>query len=103
MIHHDLDVFSFRVFLFPVRRLAESARLARLALDAFGPETERRAAAVHRGVADADDQHPLPDRADMAKGYGLEPGYADVDPVGIVPARQHQLLALRGARADKDC
>ena len=44
----------------------------------------------------------LADLVDVAERDGLEPGNADVNAVGIVPAGQFQLLALRRARADED-
>ena len=46
----------------PRRRLEVLARPARHDLDVVAAEPLRRAAAVHRGVADADDQHALADR-----------------------------------------
>ena len=60
-------------------------------------------AAVHRRVADADDQHALADRVDVAEVDRLEPVDADEDLVGVVPAGNLQLLAFRRAAADEHC
>ena len=65
-------------------------------------EAQRRAAAVHRRVAHADDQYLLADRLDVLERHRLEPGDADVN-VGATfnAARKLELLALRRAGADE--
>jgi hypothetical protein len=50
-----------------------------ITLTSVPPRRFARAAAVHRGVADADDQHALADRLDVAEVNRLEPLDADVD------------------------
>ncbi len=98
-IDDDLDVLALRILELPVGGLEESARLARHDLDAAGAQAERGPAAIHRRVADADDQHPLADLVDVLEGHRLEPVDADVDAVGVAPARQIEFLALGRARA----
>ena len=75
----DLDLLFLGVLELPRRRLEVLARLARDDLDVGGAEALRRAAAVHRRVADADDQHALADRVDVAEVDRLEPLDADED------------------------
>ena len=55
--------------------------LRAMTLTSLRAEAQRGAAAVHRGVADADDQHALADLVDVAEGDRLEPVDADVDAV----------------------
>ena len=97
----NLDLLFFRVLELPRRRLEVLARLARDHLHVGGAEALRRAAAIHRGVADADDQHALADRFDVPEVNRLEPLDADEDLIGLVPARQIELLAFRRAAADE--
>src|SRR6185295_7662003 len=101
MIDDDLDVLFLGILQLPLRRLEEAARLARHDFHALRAEPERRATAVHRRVADADDKHALADRFDVAEGHRFEPGDTDVDAIGVVTARQHQLLAFRRTRSDE--
>ena len=84
----DLDAFFLGVLELPRRRLEVLARLARDDLHVGRAEPLRRAAAVHGGVADADDQHALADRVDVAEVNRLEPVDADEDLVGVVAARE---------------
>ena len=100
-VDDDLDALLLGVLELPGRGLEEAARLARHDLHALRAETQDGAAAVHRGVADADDEHALADLLDVAEGDRLEPGDADVDAVALVAARQLELLALRSAGADE--
>jgi hypothetical protein len=101
MVDDDLDVLLLGVLEFPLGGLEEAARLARHHLDALRAEPERRAAAIHRRVADADDQHPLPDPVDVLERHRLEPGDADVDPVGVPAPREVEFLAPGRAGADE--
>src|SRR5581483_9160864 len=72
-------------------------------LDVLAAEAARRAAAVHRGVADADDQYAFADRLRVAERDALQPVDADVDVLaGFVAAGDLQLLAARRAGADED-
>src|SRR5262249_60498976 len=98
----DLDALLLGVLELPLGRLEEAARLARHDFDAVGAEPEAGAAAVHGGVADADDEDALADLVDVSEGDRLEPGDADVNVggAGLAP-RELELLALGGARADE--
>ena len=97
----NLDLLFFRILELPRRRLEVLARAARDHLHVGGAEALGRAAAVHRGVADADDQDALADRVDVPEVNRLEPLDADEDLIGLVAARQVELLALRRAGADE--
>ena len=101
MIDDDLDALLLRILELPLGGLEEAARLARHDLDIPGAEPQRSAAAVHRRIADADDQHALADGTDVAEGDRFQPGDADMDAIALVAARQLELLALRRARADE--
>ena len=101
-VDDDLDAFLLGVLQLPRGGLEEAARLARHDLHALRAEPQAGAAAVHGGVADADDQHALADLVDVPEGHRLEPGDADVDVRrGFLPAGQLQLLALGRAGADE--
>ncbi len=102
VVDEDLDTFLLGVLELPGGRLEERARPPRHHLDVLAAEAERRAAAVHRGVADADDQHTLADRVGVAEGDRLEPVDADVDPIAIVPPRDVEVLATRRPGADEN-
>ncbi len=97
----DLDFFRLGVFELPFGSLEELTRLARHDLHVFRAEPQGTAAAIHCGIADADDQNPLADLVDVAEGDRFEPGNADMNAVGIVAAGQLELLALGRARADE--
>ena len=60
VIDDDLDAFFLGVFQFPGRRFEEPARAARHHFDILAAQPARRAAAIHGGIADADDQHRSP-------------------------------------------
>ena len=77
------------------------ARLSRDDLDVLRAEPQRAATAVHRRVADADDQHALADGVDVPERDRAEPIDADVNAIAHVAAGQHQVLALRRATADE--
>src|SRR6266478_4888467 len=102
VIDDDGDIFVLGIFEFPLGRLEELARLARHDFHVLGAETQRAAAAVHRGIADADDQDPLTDAVDMAEGNRFEPGDPDMHAIRVVAARQVEFLALGRARADEN-
>ena len=97
----DLDLLFLGVLELPRRRLEVLPRLARDDLHVGGAEPLRRAAAVHRRVADADDQDALADRLDVAEVDRLEPLDADEDLIGVAPPGNLQLLALGRAAADE--
>ena len=102
VVHDDLDILRLGILEFPVGRLEKLPRLAGHDLDVLRAEPQRRAAAVHRGVADTDDQHAFADLVDVLERHRLEPVDADVD-VGAAldAAGQVQFLALRRAAADE--
>jgi predicted nucleic acid-binding Zn-ribbon protein len=102
VVDDDLDAFFFGVFQFPGRSFEEARGTARHHFDIFAAEAARRAAAIHGGVADADDQHLFADRIEMAERDRAEPVDADVDAVRIVTAGQFEVLAARRAAADED-
>ena len=91
VVDQDVDLLLLGVLQLPGRGLEVGAGAAGHHLDVLAAEAPRRAAAVHRGVADADDQHALADRADVLEGDALQPVDADVDPLG-------RFLAARAAR-----
>ena len=102
MIDHDLDVFFLGVLEFPFRRLEEATRLARHDLDVLCAETQRRAATVHRRVADTDNENALADAVDVVEGDRLEPLDANMNTVRIISPGYFEVLAFRRARADED-
>src|SRR5690606_28960112 len=69
----DLDILFLGVAEFPGGSLEELPRLARHHLHLLRPEAQGSAAAVHGGIAPADDQDLLADGLGMAEGYGLQP------------------------------
>ncbi len=91
-----------RVLQLPGGGLEVGARAARHDLDVLAAEPARGAAAVHRGVADADDEHALLDGGDVPEGHAVQPVDADEDLVAVVAAGDLQVLPLGGARADED-
>ena len=103
VVDEDLDPFLFGVLQLPGRRLEVAARAAGHDLDVPAAQSPRRAAAVHGGVADADDQDPLADLVDVLERDRLEPVDPDVD-VGarLGAAGELQILAARRAAADED-
>src|SRR5262245_15478823 len=75
----DLDAFLFGILELPRRRLEVRARTSSDDFDVRSTKTARRAAAVHRRIADADDQHTLADARDMTEVCRRKPLDADVD------------------------
>src|SRR5580704_13011594 len=101
-VDDDLDALLLRILELPDRGLEEAARLARHHLHVLGAQAQARAAAVHRRVADPDDEHAPADLLGVAEGDRYEPGDADVDVGGALLATgEAQLLALRGTGADE--
>jgi hypothetical protein len=99
----DRDALLLGVLELPRRRLEVRARAPRHDADVASAEPARGAAAVHRRVADADDQHALADRAHVPEVHRLEPLDPDVDPIRCIPSPgEIQLLSLRRAAADED-
>src|SRR5438105_1218217 len=73
VIDHDLDTFLLGIVQLPGGRLEETAGPARHDADVAPAETPRRAAAVHRGVPHADDEHALAYRRNVLECDRLEP------------------------------
>ena len=67
MVDDDLDTLLLGVLLLPRRGLEVRPRAARHDLDVGAAEAQRRAAAVHRRVAAADDEDALADLVDVAE------------------------------------
>src|SRR5262249_6801693 len=92
------------VLFFPRRGLHRGEGRADDDLDVFAAETTSRAAAVHSGVAAAEDDHGLADLCRVFEGNALEPVDAEMN-VGIafLTSRQiGQIARSRCSRADKD-
>src|SRR5690606_37935622 len=96
------DALALGVFDFPRRRLHVGARRTHGDSHAFAAETQRGAAAVHRGVAAAEDDDFPADLFDMAEGDTGQPVDADMD-IGLAffAAGQFQVAAARRAGADE--
>ena len=73
VVDEDLDSLFFRVVELPRRRLEERPRSPRHDLDVAAAESARRSTAVHRGIANADDQHSFADLTHVPEGHRLEP------------------------------
>ena len=101
VIDDDFDVFPLGILEFPLGRLEELARFARHDFHVFRAEPQRAAAAVHGGIADADDQYPLADFIDVAECNGLQPSDADMNAIGVVTTGQFEFFALGRARTDE--
>src|SRR4030095_5209269 len=82
----DLDAFFFGVFELPRRRLEVFARAASHHLHVLPAEPLGGTAAVHGGVADADDQDFFADLVDVAEVDAGEPLDTDVDAIALVAA-----------------
>ena len=102
VVLEDLDLLLLGVLELPRRGLEVLARLAPDDAHGAGAEPLGRAAAVHRRVADADDEDVLADRGRVPEVDRLEPVDADVHVVGrVVAAGDVEVLAARRARADE--
>src|SRR5688572_31632700 len=99
MVDDDLDALFLGVLELPVGSLEELPRLARDDLDVLGTEPQRAATAIHRRVADADDEHALADRAQVSERDRAEPIDPDVNTIARVAARQRQIFSFRRATA----
>ena len=75
---------------------------ARHHFDLLAAQSPRGAAAIHRGIAHADDQDVFADGIGVAEGDRIEPVDTDVDAVGIVAPGNVEILTARRARADED-
>ena len=75
----DRNVLMLRVLLFPRRRFHRGERRTDDDLYVFTAKPTRRAAAVHRGVSAAEDDHGLSDLARVLKRHAFEPVDADMD------------------------
>ena len=74
-----------------------------ITLTSLPPRRLRAAAAVHRGVAAAEDDDALADLGDVAERDRRQPVDADVDVRrGLLAARDREVAAARRARADED-
>ncbi len=103
VVDQDVDLLLLGVLQLPGRSLEVLAVAAGHHLDVLAAQAPRRPAAVHRRVADADDEDALADRADVIEGDALQPVDPDVDPRRrFLAPRQIQILAARRARADED-
>ena len=103
MVLDDVDLLFFRVFQFPRRRLEVLAASARDDLHVRRTNALRRAAAIHRGVADTDDDHARFDLLKVPEVHVGQPLDADMHFVtGFCAAGQIQLLTLRRPTTDED-
>ena len=99
----DRDAFVLRILFLPGARLHLLEARAHddfhvLAADALGS-----AAAVHGGVAAAQDDHALADLGGVAEGHRREPVDADVDVLRpLLPPGNIQISSAGGAGADED-
>ncbi len=101
-VDHDLDAFLLGILELPFGGLEEAARLARHHLYLPGAEPQAGAAAVHRGVADTDDEDALADPVDVAEGHRLQPIDADMDVGAAASARPVSLEVLAFGRPGAD-
>ena len=102
VIDHNLDAFLFGVFEFPRRGFEVSARPARHHLDVLSAKPARGAAAIHGGIADPDDQHPLSNGLHVAERDRFQPVDTDMNAIGFVSSGNLQVLAPRRAAAHED-
>src|SRR5579864_2789419 len=104
--HHivvDRDVLMHRVFFFPGRGLHLLETRTDDDLDVLAAQTPRGAAAVHRGVAAAENNDALADAGGMAERDGRQPVDADMDVFGrFLAAGNVEIAAARRAAADED-
>ena len=99
----DRDVLVHRVLLLPGRRLHLLEAGTDDDLDVGAAEPAGGPAAVHRGVAAAEDDDALADLGGVAEGHAGEPVDADVDIGGrLLAAGNVEVAPARRARADED-
>src|SRR5690606_7938543 len=97
----DRDALVHRVLLLPWTGLHLVEARAHDDLDVLAAQAPRRTAAVHRGVAAAQHQHPATDAGDVAEVDVGQPVEADVDAGRALPAtRQVEVAPARRAAAD---
>src|SRR5665213_426474 len=102
VIDNNVDAFLFGIVKLPGRGFEVAARTPRHDLHVLAAETARGAAAIHGGVADADDENLFADGIEMAESDGAEPVDTYMDAVRVVPARQVEIFAAGRAAAYED-
>ena len=102
VVDDDVDAFFFGVVELPGRGFEVAAGAAGHHFNVLTAEAARGTAAVHGGVADADDEDLFADGIEVAEGDGAEPVDADVDSVGIVTAGKFEVFAAGRTAAYKD-
>ena len=104
MVVDDRDVLVLRVLFFPRAGLHRGEGRADDDLDVFAAETTGGAAAVHRGVSAAEDDHGLADLVRVFERDALQPVDADVNIRGafLTAGQIGQIAATRCSGADKD-
>ena len=102
MVFDDVDAFLLGVLELPRRRLEVFPSAPRDDFHVGTAEAARRAAAVHRRVADADDEHALPDLLDVAEVGRREPldTYMNVRR-GFGAPGEIEILSVRRAAPDE--
>src|SRR5688500_10703136 len=103
VILDDVDRLFLRVLELPRRRLEIGTRATRAYSRRDAAMPPRGAAAIHGGVAHADDEHAWSVPVDVPAAHGAEPLEADVDvtPCGVVPAAGDvEVRAFRRDAAD---
>src|SRR6185437_3434145 len=89
----DFDALVFGVFLFPRAGLHFFGAGTYDHLDGVATEPARAAAAIHRGIATAQDAHALAALLAVAEIDGSQPLDADVDLVGVLLASGNMQIA----------
>ena len=98
----DGNALMLRIFLLPGRGLHLIKATAHNHFHIGAAQAPCRAAAVHRGVATAQHNHPLADAGDMPKRHRSQPVDTDVDVfTDLLATRQLQVAAARRAAANK--
>src|SRR5262245_468755 len=98
----DGNALVLGVFLLPGRRFHLFVTGAHDDLHVVTAEAARGAAAVHRGVAAAEDDDSLADLVDVAEGHRRQPVDADMDVGrGFLAAGNLEVAPARGAAADE--
>src|SRR5580704_2454399 len=102
MVDDDLDTLLLGVLQLPRRGFEVRPRAARHDRDVAAIEAQRRSAAVHRRIADSDDQHSLADLLGVAERDRLQPVDADMDAIALAPSGDIEVLAAWCPGADED-
>ncbi len=99
----DRDALVHGVLFFPRRCLHLLEPRAHDDLDVVAAEAPRAAAAVHGGIAAAQDDDALADLVDVAEGNARQPVDADMDVLGcFLAARYVEIAPARRAAAHHD-